>query len=407
VAWRASAPCRAELPLTLPTEGQEIDSLPHDFNLTDGHAYRRWLPAEEEVIARSATLFKSCTRRQQAEIERAYIADFHSLAGQTHDERAVGYLMCFTASIAIEIVANHLRLGGLSLALIEPCFDNLADIFRRHRVPMSPFPDGLLEADGDAFERALSRIDADAICLVTPNNPTGRALTEENLRRLLRFCKDAGKLLIMDTCFRAYLPRHLVHDQYRLILDADVDAVIFEDTGKTWPTSEIKAPFFATTRARGLYDAIYSIYTDFLLHVSPVGVRLAHEFIRLSMSDGLESIHKVVRDNREALHAAIAETFLVPQERPFASVSWLRLNAAMTGRELRRVLAERGLFVLPGNQFYWDDRRKGDRYIRVALTRDADMFRDAATLLGEVCRGIDIGPKTSTGGVDEPHRQHV
>jgi len=368
--------------------GYEIDSLPHSFNLTDGHVFRRWSAAEEAIIDRSAQLFKDNTRQRQAEIEREYIEDFLLLARQTFDDQDLGYLTCFTASMAFEIVANYLRLNNLRLALIEPCFDNLADIFRRHQVPMHPIPDFLLESTGDTFERVLNGLDVDAICLVTPNNPTGSALTEGNLRKLIRYCADRRKLLILDNCFRAYLPRKMVHDQYRLVLQAGIDAVLVEDTGKTWPTSEIKAPFFAVTRARGLYDRIYDIYTDFLLHISPVGIKLMHEFIRLSLQDDMASIHKVVRVNREALYENLAGTFLMPCERQFASVAWLRIDFPLTGLELKRILGEHGVFVLPGNYFFWHDRRQGDQFIRVALTRDADAFRNAAVLLGDVCRKV-------------------
>jgi aspartate/methionine/tyrosine aminotransferase len=368
--------------------GYEIATLPQSYNLTDGHAFRRWSAAEEAIIDRSAQLFKNTNRRQQVEIERQYVRDFCRLARQTWNETALGYLMCFTASMAFEIVANYLRLQQLRLSLLEPCFDNLADIFRRHHVPMRPFPDLLLEAPRDTFDRALDSVDADAICLVTPNNPTGMTLAEGNLRSLLNFCKAHRKLLILDNCFRAYLPRQLVHDQYRLVLEAGIDAILIEDTGKTWPTSEIKAPFFAVTRARGLFDRIYDIYTDFLLHVSPVGIRLMHEFIRLSQQDDLASIHEVIRVNRKALHDNLAETFLTPCERPFASVAWLRIDHPLSGLELKQVLDEHGVFVLPGNHFFWHDRRKGERFIRIALARDADMFREAARLLGEVCRKV-------------------
>jgi aspartate/methionine/tyrosine aminotransferase len=382
--------------------GYEIDSLPRAYNLTDGHAFRRWLAAEEAVIDRSPQFFKENNRRRQLAIEREYVRDFAELARQTWDEDALGYLMCFTASMAFEIVANYLRLNRLSLSLIEPCFDNLADIFHRHRIPLHPVPDTLLEAPRDAFERALNTLDADAICLVTPNNPTGLTLAEGNLRSLLAFCKQRHKLLILDNCFRAYLPRHLVYDQYRLVLESGVDAVLVEDTGKTWPTSEIKAPFFAATRARGLFDRIYDIYTDFLLHVSPAGIKLVHEFIRLSAKDDLRSVHEVVRVNRKALYDSLEGTFLTPCERPFASVAWLHIDHALTGLELKRVLDEHGVFVLPGDHFFWHDRGRGERFIRVALVRDADMFREAAALLADVCRKIPVGARVR-GEVEGAH----
>jgi aspartate/methionine/tyrosine aminotransferase len=368
--------------------GYEIDSLPQAYNLTDGHAFRGWFAAEEAIIERSAQLFKNTNRRRQIEIEREYVQDFSRLARQTWNERALGYLMCFTASMAFEIVANYLRLNQLSLSLVEPCFDNLADIFHRHQIPLRPLQDSLLEAPRATFERALSTVDSDALCLVTPNNPTGMTLTEGNLRSLLNFCKEGRKLLILDNCFRAYVPRHLVYDQYQLVLESGADVILVEDTGKTWPTSEIKAPFFAVSRAHGLFDQIYDIYTDFLLHVSPVGIRLMHEFIRLSEQDDMASIHEVVSVNRKALYDNLAGTFLTPCERPFASVAWLRIDHSLNGRELKRILDEHGVFVLPGNHFFWHDPHQGEKFIRVALARDADMFREAAGLLGEVCRKV-------------------
>jgi aspartate/methionine/tyrosine aminotransferase len=370
--------------------GYEIDTLPRTYNLTDGHAFRRWSAAEEAIIDRSAQLFKNHDRRMQAGIEREYIQDFSRLGKQTWNDGALGYLMCFTASMAFEIIANYLRLNRFTLSLIEPCFDNLADIFGRHDVPMRPFPDAWLEAPSDRFEHALSTIRSDAICLVTPNNPTGTTLTESNLRSLVRFCKENRKLLILDNCFRAYIPRDQVYDQHRIVLEAEIDAFLIEDTGKTWPSAEIKAPFFAVSRARGMFERIYDIYTDFLLHVSPFGIKLMHEFIRLSEQDDMAYIHQVVAVNRKQLYANLDETILRPCEHPFFSVAWLRIEHSLSDLQLKEILDKRGVFVLPGNHFFWHDPRQGEKFIRVALTRDADVFCEAANLLGQACRDFDI-----------------
>src|SRR5262249_56779194 len=110
------------------------------------------------------------------------------------------------------------RQRHLSVTLIEPCFDNLSDIFRRHDIPLRPLSDEWLESPNDAFEHALGELRTDAICLVTPNNPTGRTLSEENLRSLVRFCKHRRALLILENCFPAYIPRHLVYDHHRHLL---------------------------------------------------------------------------------------------------------------------------------------------------------------------------------------------
>jgi hypothetical protein len=43
----------------------EIDSLEQSYNLTDGHAFRRWLATEEAIVDQSAQLFKSTNRQLQ------------------------------------------------------------------------------------------------------------------------------------------------------------------------------------------------------------------------------------------------------------------------------------------------------------------------------------------------------
>jgi aspartate/methionine/tyrosine aminotransferase len=102
----------------------------------------------------------------------------------------------------------------------------------------------------------------------------------------------------------------------------------------------------------------------------------------------MASIHDVVRVNRMALYENLAGTFLTPCEQPFASVAWLRIDHELNDLELKQILDEHGVFVLPGNHFFWHDRRRGQKFIRVALARDADMFCEAAALLGDVCRKV-------------------
>jgi len=81
--------------------GFGIATLPQCYNLTDGHALRRWFAAEEAIIDRSAQLFKNNNRQRQSEIEREYIRDSSRLARQSRDEDTLGSLMCFTASMAL------------------------------------------------------------------------------------------------------------------------------------------------------------------------------------------------------------------------------------------------------------------------------------------------------------------
>lgn len=365
----------------------EVDTLRQPLNVADGHVFRGWLPDEQAVIDATPALFAKLNRRDQARIEQDYVHDFMKLARQSYCESKVGALMVFTASMAFEILANWLRRNQKSVALIEPTFDNLPDIFRRHDLPLTALPDSWMEAPAQAFEEKLQQITEDCICVVTPNNPTGAVLVEPNLVRLAHFCAERGKLLILDTCFRAYLPREKVHDQYALLYESGADFIVIEDTGKTWPTVEIKAPFFCVSRANGLFDQVYEIYTDFLLHVSPVGIGLVHEFIKLSLRDDLSSVHNVVATNRRMLYDALRGGFLRPCEKPFASVAWLAIDAPITGTELKSRLDRLGVAVLAGDYFFWSDHAKGEQFLRVALTRDADSFAESARVIGALAKG--------------------
>ena len=118
---------------------EQILVLSEEFNLADGHAYRPLNAAEEAIIADLPQIFRQVDRRQQTVIEGDYVRTFLHAASQSYVPAAFSHHMCFTASMGLEVVANHLRLEQLSAALIEPCFDNLHDIMARHGTPWRAF----------------------------------------------------------------------------------------------------------------------------------------------------------------------------------------------------------------------------------------------------------------------------
>ncbi|GAA4992912.1 aminotransferase class I/II-fold pyridoxal phosphate-dependent enzyme [Yinghuangia aomiensis] len=367
---------------------RQVAVLSNEYNLADGHAYRQWNAAEQAVIDATPSKFRQVDRRRHKAIEATYFGTFFSLAAQTLDTSHFEMFPCFTASTGIEIIANYLRLNNLSVTLIEPCFDNLKDILRRHQIPLSPFPDDLLEAGGDVLDDFLERVTTDVLFLVSPNNPTGSMAGKNNLSRIIDFCARRNKTLILDSCFRFYVPDGEVYDQYRMLIDSGIDCIVIEDTGKTWPSLELKAPFISVSER--LVDPISRINSDFLLHVSPFAIDLMTDFLELSAKDGRGHIRAVSDQNRAALYAALEPTFLTPVERPFMSVSWLRIEAEIPAVALTEVLGRENVHVLPGNQFYWTDESLGDSYLRVALMREPAMFAQAAAKLAEVCQRLGL-----------------
>lgn len=359
---------------------EEILALPMEFNLADGHAYRGWSSEESTLIDRVSGIFRSVDRRDRLAIEQSYLRTFFAAAGQSFRPDQFEHFLCFTASMALEAIANLVRSKGLSVALVEPCFDNLYDILTRHGIRPERVGEDLMRLSGSALADRLKAIRSDVLMLVSPNNPTGVTLEKEALRQIIEFCRANGRILVVDTTFRFYLPPSDVYDQYAMLADSGVHCILVEDTGKTWPTLELKAPFFSVSI--GLAEQLAHIYSDFLLHVSPVSVALLEQFIGL----GMAHVREVVNVNRRCLRDAIQGTELVPTSAPFMSVEWLRVTGEATSDQWRSRLANAGVHVLAGHRFFWSQPQVGDRYLRVALVRDPSMFCEAAARISECLR---------------------
>jgi aspartate/methionine/tyrosine aminotransferase len=57
------------------------------------------------------------------------------------------------------------------------------------------------------------------------------------------------------------------------------------------------------------------------------------------------------------------------------SVAWFQIkNPALNADALQDYLLQRNIYVLPGKYFYWHHPQQGQRYIRIALARNPEMF---------------------------------
>ena len=58
------------------------------------------------------------------------------------------------------------------------------------------------------------------------------------------------------------------------------------------------------------------------------------------------------------------------------SVAWLKItNPKIKATDLHKYIQDKKrVYVLPGTYFFWDDHKRGERYIRIALSRDTNIF---------------------------------
>src|SRR4051794_12935872 len=109
------------------------------FNLADAHARQTLSVAESRIIDELSDIFRVAAVADPVDLEAEVFDAIASLTGQRHSVRFPRF-PCLSASVATEIVANLLRSRGMNLHLVEPCFDNIPDILRRHGVSLEPFP---------------------------------------------------------------------------------------------------------------------------------------------------------------------------------------------------------------------------------------------------------------------------
>ncbi len=362
----------------------EIQALKARYNLADAHTHQFQSPGQRKIISRLPQLWYEAENGLQSDYEQQFIEDFFRLHRQSTALARRKTLLSYAASISTFVAAMFLKQRRMAVTLVEPCFDNLHDLLTNTGVPLYPVNETAFH-DPDGIYATLKReVRTDALFLVDPNNPTGFSMLKYGRRgfeEVVRFCRDYRKVLIIDFCFAAFtlFDENLTRfDVYDLLESSKVSYIAIEDTGKIWPVQDAKCALI--TSSDDIWQDIYNIHTSVLLNVSPFVLNMLTHYVRDSAADRFASIRDLLDQNRETVRAGFAGSVLEYQE-PVArvSVAWFRINhAELTASELQStILANEGVYVLPGRYFYWSQPDKGERFIRIALARDPEMFSSA------------------------------
>lgn len=369
----------------------EIAALRTKFNLADAHTHQRQSLSQRQIVSRLPELWYEAENDLQATFERRFVQSFLRLHGQ-HTALAKGKgLLSYAASISTLVAATFLKQRRMRVTLVEPVFDNLRDILKNTEVELQPLPEAALADPDQVYDRLREAVRTEALFLVDPNNPSGFSMLGHGRRgfeEVVRFCRDHDKLLIFDFSFASFAIAGGMErfDVYELLEESSVSYMTIEDTGKTWPIQDAKCALL--TVSDDIYEAVYNIHTSVLLNVSPFVLNLVTHYVQDSMEDGFASIRDVLETNRQSARRALEGTILRYQEPVVpVSVAWFEVTPPdLTATELQRVLRQRGIYVLPGTYFYWSNPERGERYVRLALARDPEMFRSAMATLREVLR---------------------
>lgn len=327
------------------------------FNVADGHAHQPQTNAQKKIIGQLPDLFVRAEAARQSDLEDEFRHLFYSLAGQQTAAGLNRTLFCYSASLSIDLIATFLASRGLTAALLHPCFDNLATLMRRRNVTLMPLHEEDLSLD--RMEETFAGLAAEAVFITLPNNPTGFELSREEWDRLVALCGRYEKLLIVDCTFR-FFSRKPLWDQYELLERSKISYLLVEDTGKTWPTQDLKCSILAISE--DLADDVLELHNDILLNVSPFILKLLIEYLKDTVQEGLQSvIWEPIDRNRKTLREAIRSSGLTLHNTDsMISVEWLRItDPNFRSVDLVDRMQRLRLGILPGDHFYWHDHGQG------------------------------------------------
>lgn len=365
----------------------EVDALSDTqggLNLTDGHA-RLDLSAEQAaIVARLPQMFVSATERGFPAIETTAQRAFLDAIGQHSAPVGTGRILsCYSSTLATDIVARALPVGS-TIAVLHPTFDNIADLFTTRGLKLVPLTEKAL------LDQAWPGPPVSTIVLTHPNNPTGLVTPREHLRALAEHAVQHDQLIIIDASFRGQV-RAAQYDSYAVLDEAGADWITIEDTGKLWPTHELKIGLLAYSERTRL--PIERAFSESLLAASPVVLQLVEALARDWVDGGFERARDLVERNRGVVAEAARSVGLTVAD-PDSEISVARIRLPENGPDselLHKDLLERGVHVLPCAPFHWADPAEGLRYIRLSLARPFETVRTAAEALAQSYRSLSAG----------------
>jgi aspartate/methionine/tyrosine aminotransferase len=344
-----------------------------EINLSDGHARQPLTAAELSIISDFGQYYDRALAVGQSGAEQRMADAFCELAGES---RTAPTLYSYSVSSLVAVVASWLHDRALSVALLEPGFDNIRDLLIRAGVTLVPIrANGVCGLAVDPDNGKPPRV-ADALWLTLPNNPDGFVLAEAEFERLTQYCAAHSILLICDFCFRFYSAGMTAWSQYDCLERSGCRFIAFEDTGKTLPLLDIKV---GMARCSGCFvNELAKRNEEVVLNVSPWIMEVITPLLKSYVGSGLDAVLWEPTRRRGQLveewakGCGLRNMGFAGSDAPF---SWLGLRdeGLLDAQGLVEAAARLGVHILPGHRFFFD-RRSGQRLVRIPLSRPDSML---------------------------------
>jgi aminotransferase len=224
-----------------------------------------------------------------------------------------------------------------------------------------------------------------AIIINTPNNPTGRVLTRQELTAIADLCRRHDAYAVTDEIYEhiyyegEHIPIATLDEMQDRTITTSGASKTFSVTG--WRIGSIVAPPAVTGAIRKVHD--------FLTVGAPAplqeGVAAGLESLGSEYYDRLIAEY---RERRDVLCEALLHTgfrFAPPQGSYYVLADFSDLSDLDDTQFSEFMTREVGVAPVPGSSFF-SRREDGGRFVRFAFCKVADTLRDAAARLATLGR---------------------
>jgi aminotransferase len=273
---------------------------------------------------------------------------------------------------------------GDEVVIFEPHYENYGpDVILSGATPRFVH---LHEPDWRFDEKELARAfnrRTKAIVINTPNNPTGKVFTREELSFIAGLCQKWDALAVTDEVFE-----HIVYEGEHVSI-ASLDGM----ADRTITTSSLSKTFSVTGWRLGyciapekVSNAIRKVH-DFLTVGAPHPLQVAAAHLMDHPGRLFEDLAKEYRERRELFYPGLVEADLRPTARPrgayYVMCDISRFGFANDTEFARWLVKEGGIAAVPGSSFYVD-ARQGYNKVRFAFCKKLETLRAAAKRLGNL-----------------------
>jgi aspartate/methionine/tyrosine aminotransferase len=310
---------------------------------------------------------------------------------------AVECAVTFSGSIALERTISALVPTDRHTLVTEPGFDSIARFVERsaQRPPLTvrldPFSSRL-----ERVEEIVRLVDRSvgAVVIVSPDNPSGLALSTPELNRLARACGLVDAVLIVDHCFALV---NFAHADLGMAfnLNGICRWAALWDTSKSIELAGEKLGFiFASHSEMAMVkSALNEIQLELpILSLAAVGTAM----LELHRGDGIGSYNRLIAANYHSLRAAcelIGLKINQPDAGGFALIT-TEDNELYTSLDMANKLRkEYGIAVVPSEHLYLTDYVSAKGFLRISLARPREKVDRLCAALKTIVDGL--GPLLS------------